>query len=101
MTRHIDAARESMVPSWDAVRQGRVLQRAVHVRRGRARVWRAFAWSSAAAAAVLLVRLVPAGIGSFTSTPSGAPLVQPRGSEPSTSNPPTTFTDGGDREGQG
>lgn len=100
MSRHIAAARESMVPSWDVARERRVLGRAVRARSRRSLVWRALAWSSAAATAVVLVRLVPLGIGSFNSTPAGAPLVQPGGPEPSTANPPPTFTDGGDLEGQ-
>ena len=99
MSRHIAVARESMVPSWDAPRARRVLERATRARTLRSRAWRALAWSSAAATAVVLLRLVPAGIGSFNSAPSGAPLVQPNGAEPSTANPPSSFTDGGDRQG--
>jgi hypothetical protein len=99
MSRHIAAARESMVPSWNAARERRVLERAVRARMRRSRAWRALAWSSAAATAMVLVRLVPLDLGSFNSAPSGAPLVQPHSGEPSTSNPPPSFTDGGDREG--
>src|SRR5688500_10669405 len=93
MSRHIAAAQESMVPSWDAARARRVLEGAVARRARRPRVWRVLAWGSAAATAVVLVRLVPAGVGSFNSTPSSAPLIQP--AEPSTANPPPSFTDGG------
>ncbi|HMJ55733.1 MAG TPA: hypothetical protein VK540_26845 [Polyangiaceae bacterium] len=99
MSRHLAAARESMVPSWDAPRQRRVLERAVLARSRRSRLWRALAWSSAAATAVVLVRIVPSGIGHFNTEPSGAPLVQPGRTDPSTANPPPSFTDGGDREG--
>src|SRR5688572_6002655 len=95
MSRHIAAARESMVPSWDAPRERRVLERATRARTRRSRTWRALAWSSAAATAIVLVRLVPLGIGSFHSSPSGAPLVQPVRADPSTANPPPSFTDGG------
>ena len=98
MSRHIAAARESMIPSWDATRQKRVLERALRVRTRRTRVWGFLALSSAAATAVVLVRLVPLGMGSFNSIPAGAPLAPP--SQPSTSNPPASFTDGGDLEGQ-
>jgi hypothetical protein len=100
MSRHIAAAQESMIPSWDAIRQRRVLERALRVRTRRSRVWGLLALGSAAATAVVLVRLVPVGIGSFNSTPAGAPLVEPGGAEPSTANPPSSFTDGGDLEGQ-
>jgi hypothetical protein len=99
MSRHIAAARESMVPSWDAPRERRVLERATRARMRRSRTWRALAWGSAAATAVVLVRLVPLGIGAFNAAPSGAPLVQPGRTEPSTANPPPSFSDGGDREG--
>jgi hypothetical protein len=97
MSRHIAAAQESMVPSWDGARARRVLEGAVARRTRRSRAWRALAWSSAAATAVVLVRLVPAGVGYFNSVPSGAPLVQP--ADPSTANPPPSFTDGGDLAG--
>jgi hypothetical protein len=97
MSRHIVAAQESMVPSWDSARARRVLERAVARRARRSRAWRALAWSSAAAAAVVLARLVPAGGGNFNSTPSSVPVVQP--TDPSTSNPPPSFTDGGDLAG--
>lgn len=100
MSRHIAATRESMIPSWDVTRERRVLGRAVRARSRRSLLWRTLAWSSAAATAVVLVRLVPLGIGSFNSTPAGAPLVQPGGPQPSTANPTPTFTDGGDLEGQ-
>ena len=100
MSRHIAAARESMIPSWNVTRERRVLGLAVRARSRRAIVWRTLAWSSAAATAVVLVRLIPLGIGSFNTTPAGAPLVEPGGPEPSTANPPPTFTDGGDLEGQ-
>ena len=88
-----------MVPSWDAPRERRVLERAARARLRRSRAWRVLAFGSAAATAVALVRLVPLGIGSFSSPPSGAPLVQPGKSEPSTANPPPSFTDGGDLAG--
>ena len=97
MSRHIAAARDSMVPGWDAPREHRVLERAVRARQRRSRAWRALAWSSAVATAVVLVRLVP--LGTFNSAPSGAPLIQPSRSEPSTANPPPSFTDGGDLAG--
>ena len=97
MSRHVAAARESMVPDWDVARERRVLERATNLRARRGRLWRAFAWSSAAATAVALVRLAPVGLGG--SAPAGAPLVHPSGGDPSTSNPPPTFTDGGDRAG--
>ena len=97
MSRHVAAAQESMVPSWDSARARRVLERAVARRARRSRAWRALAWSSAAATAVVLVRLVPAGIGNFNTTPSSAPIVQP--ADPSTANPPPSFTDGGDLAG--
>ena len=96
MSRHIAVARESMVPSWDGRRERRVLERAVRARARRSVAWRVLAWGSAAATAVVLVRLVPLGIGAFNSAPSGAPLVQPRPADPSTANPPRSFTDGGD-----
>ena len=99
MSRHIAVARESMVPSWDAPRERRVLERAARARLRKSRVWRALAWSSAAATAVVLVRLVPLGIGSFNAAPAGAPVVQPGKADPSTANPPPSFTDGGDLAG--
>jgi len=82
-----------MVPSWDAARERRVLERAARARQRRFRGWRTLAWSSAMAAAVVLMRFVP--LGGLNAAPSGAPLVQPPKSEPSTSNPPPSFTDGG------
>jgi hypothetical protein len=88
-----------MDPRWDAPRERRVLERATRARVRRSRTWRALAWSSAAATTIVLVRLVPIGISSFNSAPSGAPSVQPRKADPSTANPPPSFTDGGDREG--
>jgi hypothetical protein len=99
MSRHIAAARQSMVPSWDAPRERRVLEHAARARMRRSRTLRVLAWSSAAATAVVLVRLVPIGIGSFNPAPSGAPLVQPVRPEPSTAQPTPTFTDGGDLAG--
>jgi hypothetical protein len=95
MSRHIAAARESMVPSWEAPRERRVLERATRARLRRSRAWRALAWGSAAATAVVLMRFVPLGIGSFNSAPPGAPLVQPARTDPSTASPPPSFTDGG------
>jgi hypothetical protein len=100
MSRHIGAAQESMVPNWDATRQRRVLERALRVRTRRSRVWGVLALGSAAATAVVLVRLVPLGIGNFNSTPAGAPLPPPGVAEPSTANPAPSFTDGGDLQGQ-
>jgi hypothetical protein len=97
MSRHLAAARESIVPTWDAARARRVLERAVARRARRSRAWRALAWSSAAAAAVVFARLVPAGGGNFNSTPSSVPVVQP--ADPATANPPPSFTDGGDLAG--
>ena len=88
-----------MVPSWDAPRARRVLERATRARTLRSRAWRALAWSSAAATAVVLVRLVPLGIDRINSAPPGAPLVQPARTDPSTASPPPSFTDGGDRAG--
>ncbi len=99
MSRHVAAARESMVPSWDAPRERRVLERAARARLRRSRTWRALAWSSAAATAVVLVRLVPLGVGVFNAAPSGAPLVQPAQADPSTAQPTPRFTDGGDLAG--
>src|SRR5689334_22534389 len=93
MSRHIAAARESMVPTWDAARERRVLERATRVRQRRFRGWRTLAWSSAVATAVVLVRFVP--LGSFNAAPSGTPLVQPGKTEPSTANPAPSFADGG------
>ena len=97
MSRHIAAARESMVPGWDVPRERRVLERAMRARLRRSRVWRALACGSAVATAIVLVRFVP--LGSLNSAPSGAPLVQPSRSEPSSANPPPSFTDGGDLAG--
>jgi hypothetical protein len=97
MSRHIAAAQESMVPSWDRERARRVLEGAIARRARRSRAWRTLAWGSAVATAVVLVRLVPAGIGSFDASPSSAPIVKPV--DPSTANPPPTFTDGGDLAG--
>jgi hypothetical protein len=88
-----------MVPRWDAQRARRVLERAARARTLRSRAWRALAWGSAAATAVVLLRFVPLGIGSSNAAPAGAPLVQPGRPDPSTANPPPTFTDGGDRAG--
>src|SRR5215212_2796138 len=99
MSRHIAAARESMKPCWDAPRERRVLERAARARMRRSRAWRALAWSSAAATAVVLLRFVPHGIGSFNAAPSGAPSVQPAKVDPSTANPPPSFSDGGDLAG--
>jgi hypothetical protein len=82
-----------MVPTWDAARERRVLERATRAKQRRLRGWRTLAWSSAVATAVVLLRFVP--LGSLNAAPSGAPLVQPAKSEPSTANPPPSFTDGG------
>jgi hypothetical protein len=88
-----------MVPSWDTRREHRVLDRAVRARLRRSRLWRVLAWSSAAATAVVLVRLVPLGIGNFSSPPAGTPMIQPAKSDTSTASPPPRFTDGGDLAG--
>ena len=77
----------------DVLRARRVLERAAQARHRRSRSWRALAWSSALATAVVLIRFVP--FGSFNSAPSGAPLVQPAKTDPSSANPPPSFTDGG------
>jgi hypothetical protein len=100
MSRHIAAAQESMMPSWDTARERRVLERAMNARARRSRAIRVFAWSSAAALALVLMRAAPLGLGLPWSAPSNAPSVQPLGPEPSTSNPPPSFTDGGDRGGE-
>jgi hypothetical protein len=100
MSRHIAVARESMVPKWDAARERRVLERAMRARSSRSPVWRVLAWSSAAAAAVVLFRFVPLGVGHLHSAPPGASGVQPGKGEPSLSRPPPSFTDGGERQGE-
>jgi hypothetical protein len=100
MSRHVAVARESMVPSWDAARARRVLDRAVRKRELRTRIWRAVAWSSAAATAVVLFRFAPMGIEGLHSPPTGASGVQPGKSEPAPARPPASFTDGGERQGQ-
>ncbi|MET0594947.1 MAG: hypothetical protein ABW133_19765 [Polyangiaceae bacterium] len=95
MSRHIAAARESMVPNWDAARERRVFEHAARVRWQRSRVVRAVAWSSAAATVVVLLRFAPLGLGTFSGTPSSATgSGQPGKADPALT-PPPSFTDGG------
>lgn len=95
MSRHIAAARESMVPNWDSARERRVFARATRVRWQRARIVRAVAWSSAAATVVVLLRLAPLGLGTSSGTPSGATGAGQPGKADPALTPPPTFSDGG------